>query len=64
MKFEIEKTTVPAFAYEGVPVTSEIFTFHHDEHNFQISWEKYLTGFDVTSRFMVFCFCITYIAFF
>jgi len=59
MKFEIEKTIVPAFAYEGVPVTSEILTFHHDERNFQIWWEKYLTGFDVTSGFMVFYFCIT-----
>jgi len=59
MKFEIEKTIVLAFAYEVVPVTSEILTFHHDERNFQIWWEKYLTGFDVTSGFMVFCFCIT-----
>jgi len=58
-QFEIEKTIVPAFAYEGVSVTSEILTFHHDESNFQIWWEKYLTGFDVTSEFMVFCFCIT-----
>jgi hypothetical protein len=54
MKFEIEKIIVPAFAYEGVPVTSEILTFHLDERNFQISWKKYLTGFDVTSGFMVF----------
>ena len=30
MKFQIEKTIVSAFAYEGVPVTSEILTFHHD----------------------------------
>ena len=36
MKFEIEKTIVPTFAYEGVPVTSEILSFHHDESNFQI----------------------------
>jgi hypothetical protein len=29
MKYEIEKTIVPAFAYEGFPVTGEILTFHH-----------------------------------
>ena len=49
IKFKIEKTIVPAFAYEGVSVTSEILSFHHDESNFQIWWEKDLTGFDVTS---------------
>lgn len=36
MKFEIEKTIVPSFAHEGVSVTSEILSFHHDESNFQI----------------------------
>jgi len=59
MKFEIEKTIVLAFAYEGVSVTSEILTFHHDERNFQIWWGKYLTRYEITSGFIVFCFCIT-----
>jgi len=63
MQFEIEKVIVPTFAYEGVPVISEILTFHHDERNFQIWWEKYLTGYDVTSGFIVFCFYITLLFF-
>ena len=53
MKFEIQKTIVPAFVYQGVPVTTEILSFHHDDMNFQISWEKLLTGYDVSSGFQV-----------
>lgn len=53
MKFEIEKTIVPAFVPQGVPVTTEILSFHHDEMNFQISWEKVLTVYDVSSGFLV-----------
>jgi len=53
MKFEIEKTIVPTFVYEGVLVTSEILSFHHDESNFQIYRKKDLNEFDVTSGFMV-----------
>ena len=53
MKFEIQKTIVPAFVYQGVPVTTEILSFHHDDMNFQISWEKLLTGYDVSSGFLV-----------
>jgi hypothetical protein len=58
MKFEIYKTIVPPFVYQGVPVTTEILSFHHDEMNFQISWEKVLTKFDVTSGFLVYCFTL------
>lgn len=53
MKFEIEKTIVPTFVPQGVPVTTEILSFHHDEMNFQISWEKVLTVYDVSSGFLV-----------
>jgi len=53
MKFEIEKTIIPTFVYEGLPVTSEILSFQHDESNFQIVWDKVLTEFDVNSGFLV-----------
>ena len=53
MKFEIEKLNVPTFVYEGVPVTTEILSFHHEEKNFQIYWDKILTEYDITSGFLV-----------
>jgi len=53
MMFEIEKMVVPAFEYEGVPVTAEILAFHHDEKNFQIYWNKILIKYDINSGFLV-----------
>jgi len=53
MKFEIEKSIVPPFVYDGVPITIEILSFHHDDMNFQINYEKDLTKHDVTFGFLV-----------
>jgi len=58
MTFEIEKANVSLFVYEGVPISTEILTFHHDEINFQITTEINLTEYDVHFVFLVCCFII------
>jgi len=53
MKFEIERSIVPPFVYDGVPITTEILSFRHDDMNLQINCEKDLTKYDVKFGFLV-----------
>jgi hypothetical protein len=53
MLFEIEKKMDPHFVFQGVPVSTEILSFRHDEKNFQLYYEKELTKKDVESGFLV-----------
>jgi len=52
MLFEINKQMDPQFVFQGVPVSTEILTFCHDEKNFQLYYEKELTKKDVKSGFL------------
>lgn len=53
IKFEIERSIIPPFVYDGVPITTEILTFRHDEMNFQLNYKNDLTKYDVKFGFLV-----------
>lgn len=52
IKFEIERSIVPPFVYDGVPNTTEILKFRHDDFNFQLNYKKDLAKYDVKFGFL------------